>query len=90
MEKLSDLLNEAIDDRNFPGRATTKSESSVLPSSSTSGTSDSGDNIRKEVNGFMKRANHPKPFEIQFSETEKLFNVPGTPNTPRTSTTPGT
>lgn len=40
-----------------------------------------------------RRKNHPKHFDLEFGgvggDNEKIFNVPGTPQTPRTSTTPG-
>ncbi|XP_063701228.1 GTP cyclohydrolase 1 [Culicoides brevitarsis] len=40
------------------------------------------------VSGFIKRP-HPSPLKVRGYSTEEKFDIPGTPITPRTATTPG-
>lgn len=103
MEHLSSFsaeeLNDAIDSRNFP-RHGSISDNGAAPAASTSPPSDqesstalgeNGENgvavVKEHVNGFSKWANRPKPLDLK--SAEKIFNVPGSSQTPRTSTTPG-
>lgn len=87
-------LNDAIDDRNFPRHSDSSIGATgggpVVTSSmeSTAATAaENGEAAKEHVNGFTKWANRPKPLDLK--SAEKIFNVPGSSQTPRTSTTPG-
>lgn len=100
MESLSNLtadqLNEAIDRRNFPRPATASLNASV--DHGDSDVEGSEERVRKDsramseggegrhTNGY-KWPNRPRPLDL--NGVEKIFNVPGSSQTPRTSTTPG-
>lgn len=95
-------LNEAIDDRNFPrpSQSASNSLSNSLDHGDDGEQLEDGrdkDALRSRrdsrsavsENGHMngKWANRPKPLDL--NGTEKMYNVPGSSQTPRTSTTPG-
>lgn len=55
---------------------------------SVSANSENGDGQpTRHLNGYSKWANRPRPLDL--NGVEKMFNVPGSSQTPRTSTTPG-
>ncbi|XP_055706647.1 GTP cyclohydrolase 1 isoform X1 [Phlebotomus papatasi] len=75
-------LNDAIDDRNFPQNASTSAKC-------TNGKKSDEEEV--ESNGMCKKRQHPAPLKMtpKSPEAERVLYVPGTPQTPRTSTTPG-
>ncbi|XP_059607847.1 GTP cyclohydrolase 1 isoform X1 [Phlebotomus argentipes] len=69
-------LNDAIDDSNFP-----QSSSAAKCSNGKDG---------EESNGLCKRRHQPPlKMDTKAPEAERVLYIPGTPQTPRTSTTPG-
>lgn len=89
-------LNEAIDDRNFPPPSQPNSASlhNSVDHGDENGVGGDEGQPRKDsvsetgyLNGYSKWANRPKPLDL--NGVEKMFNVPGSSQTPRTSTTPG-
>lgn len=95
-------LNDAIDDTNFPKAQSTNclsmaSEEVKNGTHPLNGNEDkpteASDEQTEPVNGqnghkgFIKRA-HPAPLKMVAFKGDS-FDVPGTPRTPRTSTTPG-
>lgn len=98
-------LNAAIDDTNFPKSQNNSAVSTPLDAGLVSqalglGTSSSKDNdqvngdeankaatVNGTAKGFINRE-HPTPLKM-VAFREDTFDVPGTPRTPRTSTTPG-
>ncbi|XP_055692074.1 GTP cyclohydrolase 1 isoform X1 [Lutzomyia longipalpis] len=78
-------LNDAIDDSNFP------QSSASTPKCSTNGKKDDDAAEANGSNGICKRRQLPAPLKMNAKspEAERVLYVPGTPQTPRTSTTPG-
>uniref|UniRef100_A0A1B0CNY8 GTP cyclohydrolase 1 n=1 Tax=Lutzomyia longipalpis TaxID=7200 RepID=A0A1B0CNY8_LUTLO len=79
-------LNDAIDDSNFP------QSSASTPKCSTNGKKeDDAADANGSSNGICKRRQLPAPLKMNAKspEAERVLYVPGTPQTPRTSTTPG-
>jgi hypothetical protein len=87
----ANVLNQAIDDTNFPS----SSSSSVTSTHISNGNGNDSENKTQptssaltsvsRTNVILNRA-HPVPLKT-FSD--EVYDVPGTPRTPRTSTTPG-
>lgn len=92
-------LHRAIDDTNFP-----KPMKSIVPSSSTTSDDESGveshdsDRTCKKssapipIGSSSTLLKHKNPGNLRMniaSSEERVFDIPGTPKTPRTSTTPG-
>jgi hypothetical protein len=80
----ADELNHAIDDTNFPHSHTT----SASMSSANNGTNDENEGARRHTASSMpvpvKKNGH-----IAKSFSDDVFDVPGTPKTPRSIPTPG-
>lgn len=78
-------LNQAIDDTNFPSSRNSSVSSSARESN----------NIRTEMEKLTLEATVPilnnivKPTSLKTSLSDEVFDIPGTPKTPRTQTTPG-
>lgn len=78
-------LNQAIDDTNFPSSRNSSVSSSARESN----------NIRTEMDKLTLEATVPilnnivKPTSLKTSLSDDVFDIPGTPKTPRTQTTPG-
>lgn len=87
----AEALNEAIDDRNFPRPGSLNSSLDRGDGETDGGrrdsksTSENGDGGGRPMNGFRG----PRPRPLDLNGVEKIFSVPGSSQTPRTSTTPG-
>ncbi|GAB0086940.1 GTP cyclohydrolase 1 [Sergentomyia squamirostris] len=84
-------LNDAIDDSNFPqSTSTTNSTTKCCSSNSTaSSNGKKSDEDAETANGVCKKRPSPLKMEAKSPEAERVLYIPGTPQTPRTSTTPG-
>lgn len=86
-------LNKAIDDTNFPSSRNNSVTSSKMANGNDSETKSERQSTssapitmaRTNGIGILNRI-HPSPLR---SFSDEVFDIPGTPRTPRTSTTPG-
>lgn len=83
----ADELNHAIDDTNFPHSHHMPSSSSTTVNGGKKGDENGSDYRRHTATSMPLPVNKNGHFSKSFSDD--VFDVPGTPKTPRSLTTPG-